>query len=200
MNDDSFQFWPPRGKTQPPGLDRPCEHAGCALRGEFRAPKSRDALHEYVWFCLDHVRAYNKAWDYYAGMPPDEIEDMVRFDVTWQRPTWPLGSRTSGHSVRMEGPYIHDPLGVFESKFWSQPAPPRPPSPQADALREMNLDLPLTLKSLKARYKTLCKLYHPDANGGDKLAEERFKRVGQAYRTLMESLDMTGAAGDTSAA
>ena len=56
------------------------------------------------------------------------------------------------------------------------------------ALREMNLTYPLTVEALRARYKELCKLHHPDANNGDKQAEERFKRIGQAYKTLMESL------------
>jgi DnaJ-class molecular chaperone len=56
------------------------------------------------------------------------------------------------------------------------------------ALKEMNLTYPLTVEVLRSRYKELCKLYHPDATGGDKQAEERFKRIGQAYKTLMESL------------
>jgi DnaJ-class molecular chaperone len=41
---------------------------------------------------------------------------------------------------------------------------------------------------VKARYKELVKRHHPDANGGDKSAEERFKTVSEAYRTLMSTL------------
>ena len=37
---------------------------------------------------------------------------------------------------------------------------------------------------LKARYKLLVKLYHPDANGGDKAAEERLKVITIAYALL----------------
>ena len=40
--------------------------------GEYRAPKGRERLNEYFWFCLNHVREYNKAWDYYAGMSERE--------------------------------------------------------------------------------------------------------------------------------
>ena len=39
---------------------------------------------------------------------------------------------------------------------------------------------------IKARYKALAKLHHPDANGGDKAAEERLKSINQAY-TLLKS-------------
>ena len=48
----------------------------------------------------------------------------------------------------------------------------------------LDLKPPVTLKEVKARYKTLVKRLHPDANGGDKEAEERLKVVNQAYSTL----------------
>ena len=70
---------------------RRCDHPGCADAGEYRAPKSPDRLREYFWFCIDHVREYNKAWNFYAGLSELEIERMVRFDTVWQRQTWPLG-------------------------------------------------------------------------------------------------------------
>ena len=53
-------------EPEPPA--RGCDHPGCAGGGEFRAPKSRLEIERYYWFCLEHVRAYNSAWNYYAGM------------------------------------------------------------------------------------------------------------------------------------
>ncbi len=47
---------------------------------------------------------------------------------------------------------------------------------------------PLTTGAVKARYKELVKRHHPDANGGDKASEEKFKQVNQAYETIMGSL------------
>jgi hypothetical protein len=162
---------------------RPCDHLGCNQAGEFRAPKSRDALTDYYWFCLEHVRGYNASWDYYAGMRPDEIERMVRFDTTWQRPTWPLGRG----GIHIDPERVRDPFNIFEEEVWQQPQKrPEPVTPELTAMRTMGLSIPLTLEMLKAKYKELCKLHHPDANGGDKDAEERFKRIGQAYRTLLE--------------
>ena len=37
---------------------------------------------------------------------------------------------------------------------------------------------------IKKAYRTLGKKYHPDANPGDKTAEEKFKEVGEAYAVL----------------
>jgi DnaJ-class molecular chaperone len=43
------------------------------------------------------------------------------------------------------------------------------------------------LHQIKARYKELVKRFHPDANGGDRGAEERLKQVIKAYGVLRAS-------------
>jgi DnaJ-domain-containing protein 1 len=55
------------------------------------------------------------------------------------------------------------------------------------ALAVFDIEPPLTPVRLKARYKTLVKLHHPDAHGGDKAAEEKLKIINQAYATLKAS-------------
>lgn len=148
-------------------------------------------MHEYYWFCLNHVRAYNAAWDFYAGCRPEEIEQMVRSDTTWQRPTWPLG-RMVGGRYRFDSERVKDPFHVFDDDFYQRPAEKTTASSaELMAMRVMDLSAPLSLEILKNRYKELCKRHHPDANGGDKDAEERFKQIGQAYKTLLESLNLS---------
>ncbi len=56
------------------------------------------------------------------------------------------------------------------------------------ALLVLDLRPPVTIAIVKTRYKELVKLHHPDANGGDKASEERFKQISEAYRTVMNSL------------
>jgi curved DNA-binding protein CbpA len=46
--------------------------------------------------------------------------------------------------------------------------------------------------SIKARYKELVKRFHPDANGGDKGAEEQLKLINQAYSTLKQATQGSG--------
>ncbi len=52
------------------------------------------------------------------------------------------------------------------------------------ALAVLGLSPAATRAEIKARYKRLVKRYHPDANGGDRQAEERLKVINQAYSTL----------------
>ena len=39
----------------------------------------------------------------------------------------------------------------------------------------------MTFEEVKARYKALVKLHHPDANNGAKESEERLKRINEAF-------------------
>src|SRR5947207_1526901 len=89
---------------------RLCDHPGCDCGGDFRAPKSRLELDSYYWFCLEHVRAYNIAWNYYAGMSEPEIEAEIRRDTVWQRPSWKLGE------LHGPGPQVRDPFGFYTGK------------------------------------------------------------------------------------
>jgi hypothetical protein len=169
----------PGGEPQPQA--QRCEHPGCAGEGLHRAPKSRDRLNDYFWFCLDHVRDYNRAWDYYAGMKPEEIEAHVRRDVVWERPTWPLGRWTTDRRIFGEEfiPEDIDPFGARRA-----PEETRPKSKTDLALAELALAPGATSAEIKQRYKALAKQLHPDANGGDKAAEERLKAINLAYSTL----------------
>lgn len=166
---------------------RPCEIPGCLAEGAFRAPKSRAALHEFRWFCLEHVRAYNAAWDYYKGMSDDEVEAEKRADAGWQRPTWPLG-QNGGQAAKLQAA-LEAELQVFAFGQHTKAAPATlAPAELRDSLRVFGLSWPVTLAMVKVRYKELAKLHHPDANQGSRQAEETLKAINLAYATLRGKL------------
>jgi molecular chaperone DnaJ len=43
-----------------------------------------------------------------------------------------------------------------------------------------------TVADIKRAYKRLARKYHPDINPGDRVAEEQFRQIAQAYETLMD--------------
>jgi hypothetical protein len=186
---------PRRGSRPEPDPDVPrraCDSVGCAEAGAFKAPRSRSLLNDYHWFCLPHVREYNSRWDYYKGMGPAEIEANLRSDTAWQRPTWPLGRL--GGANRFAAEYLRDPLGLlYETPLHVKRAkaaekPAVPPELRA-ALAVLGLEWPVEMAGLRARYKELAKQLHPDVNGGDRSAEDRFKDVNRAYSLLRKRLD-----------
>ena len=172
----------------PEAPGRPCDFPGCACPGEYRAPKSRTALNEYWWYCLDHVRAYNSTWDFYKGMTPGQIEAQTRADTQWQRPTWPLGRL--GAKV-LDEDALREPLEAMAARRpprASDRPGPAAPSELREPLHTLGLEWPVSLEAVKSRYKQLAKRHHPDANGGDRAAEERLKIINLAYAAVRHHL------------
>lgn len=168
-----------------------CDKPGCGKPAEYRAPKDR-RLTDYYWFCLEHVREYNAQWDYYRDMTPSEIEAELKRDVCWQRPTWRLGDRAG-----IDPTMFSDPLGLGGEAFGGaeQSRPDDRSSVRADpaliaAVKILETEFPPELKAVRASYKRLAKMYHPDSNGGDKTAEERFKDITEAYRLIIAALNV----------
>ena len=64
--------------------------------------------------------------------------------------------------------------------------PPLGTPAERDAVNILGLVAPVTITDVKQRYKILVKELHPDANGGDKRAEDRLKSVNNAYKTLRD--------------
>jgi hypothetical protein len=177
----------------PAAPGRCCDLPGCGAPGEYRAPKSRRDLKDYWWFCLEHVRAYNSSWDYYKGMSPAEMEQELRSDTAWQRPSWPLGRLGPG---AWEEEALRDPLHILASAGINQSRPRaaggetawETPGDLREPLTTLGLTWPTSLDAVKTRYKELAKRHHPDANGGSRDSEERLKTINLAYATLRSRL------------
>lgn len=181
--------------------EHPCEWPQCAEAGEFRAPRSRDELNVYRWFCLDHIREYNKSWNYYAGMSEDEVEEDVRRDTVWNRPTWQLGTKIDAESFDNAA----DPFDLFSGSGPgsngarngnkngqnAEGTPARPPisTEEERAYNTLGLEYPVTVEEVKVRYKSLVKEHHPDANEGAKESEERLKVINEAYSILRATME-----------
>lgn len=166
---------------------RLCEHPDCVEPGNHPAPYAPDRLRDYRWFCLEHVRAYNKAWDYFSGMDEMQIERQRRWDTVWQRPSWPFSGRDPENA---QASYrIHDPFGFFGDSPGPTEADFGIPAEEREALGRLGLKPPVTAQEIKARYKNLVKDLHPDANGGRAGAEELLKEVNQAYSYLKNRYD-----------
>lgn len=190
-----------------------CEHPGCTAKGEFRAPKDR-SLTEYMWLCLDHVREHNQKWNFYEGMSADEVEDELRRDSCWQRPTWKLGTLgTQGPGSQTWANHVRDDMGIFSEDHRRAEAERRRRHADAErrarqeqrqrraggetqgekALRVLDIEPPFTKNELRARYLLLVKRHHPDVNHGDPLAEERLKGINEAYKFLLDALNTSSA-------
>ena len=77
-----------------------CERPGCNEPGLYPAPKGRGREGQYHRFCLDHVREYNKTYNYFAGLPDEAVVKHQKDDMIGHRPTWTLGVNSWARNPR----------------------------------------------------------------------------------------------------
>ena len=166
-----------------------CDSKKCNEKGEFRAPKSRIKLNDYFFFCLKHIKEYNKSWDFYKGMSVDQIENSMRNDTVWDRPSWPL----KGNSINTFDEYnrLTEDFILNEDKknnnyFKNKLLDEILSSEDIKALKELDIKMPISLEKIKKNYKKLVKIFHPDVNGNNKKAEEKFKQINESYKLLLK--------------
>ena len=164
---------------------RLCEYDKCEKIGEYRAPESRENLHNYIWLCLDHVREYNKSWNYYEGMNEEEIEKQIRRSTTWERPSWPMGKSTninwSNIKIKVDEIDGFDKNNINTRNFHFDKS-------DLKSFKILEMEPCNEIKIIREVYKKLAKRYHPDNNGGNKSYEDRLKLINRAYSDLKKSL------------
>ena len=172
---------------------RKCDKNKCEKKGEYKAPKSRLFLNEYYFFCLEHIKEYNKSWDFYKGLSVDQIENSMREDIIWNRPSWPLKGNPykvieEVNKFYKNNPNDYDFIENDQSYFKNKIVDDSLTQEENDALSILDLKLPLTLEKIKKNYKKLVKIFHPDVNGNNKNAEEKFKEINKSYRIILNKL------------
>lgn len=55
-----------------------------------------------------------------------------------------------------------------------------------DYYKILGISYSATKKEIKSVYRTLARKYHPDVNPGNKICEEKFKEIGEAYEILSD--------------
>ena len=192
---------------------RCCEWPDCSRPAAHKAPlahkeaeKARAAgKPQHHFFCLDHVRIYNRSYNYFAGMNHQEIDAFRKASLTGLRPTWVMGRQGAGPR-HVPGEWLRRRVQDLLRR-WQQDgrtaatasAPRRKMSRNPGNLLPADREALKTLGfvangkipaggEIKARYKSLVKRFHPDAQGdaatGSVARGDRLIRILRAHDHL----------------
>ena len=176
------------------GTGRGCDQPGCGEPGEFRAPPADGPAHGYEgprpyrWFCLDHVRAFNARYNFFAGLSAEEIHEQQRPFAGWERETRAFAH--AGGDVPPKWSDFSDPLDAIGARFRRAAAPAERKDGRflseqdRRSLKVLGLALDIDRRALRERYAELVRRYHPDRNGGDRSFEAKLQAVIAAYTQL----------------
>lgn len=198
---DMIRIHRPRAEKRDAKHEWPCcQWKGCTEPGRYRAPVGRGRDGEFYAFCTEHVRRYNSSYNYFDGMTNAEVEKYLQGAVYGHRPTWKVGLNSwakgepRGASAADMRRFAETRASTAQGFYaWRARQPQREDYRRALKPLErkalQSLDLPETASraEIKARYKALVKLHHPDANGGQRGSEDRLREIIQAYNYLKQA-------------
>ena len=161
-----------------------CEWENCKEIGDYKAPVERDNIKNYRWLCGKHIILFNKSWDYFDGMNQGEIEDFLKSDITWHRPTQKFGSSDNFFNILWNNA-LNDKFNFFKQEKNTHSLNEKKLSEKdVDAFKIMELELNASWPIIQKKFKTLVKKFHPDKNSGNKQFEDKLKKITLAYSHL----------------
>jgi len=165
-------------------MENICEWENCKEIGNYKAPIEKDNSKNYRWLCEKHIKLFNNNWNYFEGMSQKEIENFLKSDITWHRPTQKFGSSDNFFNILWNNA-LSDKFNFFNGeKILSNFNSRKLSEKDKDAFRIMELDFNVDWSIVQKKFKTLVKKFHPDRNSGNKEFEDKLKKITLAYSHL----------------
>ncbi len=173
-DDWGFPRWRSYGKSgRNAARVRLCDREGCNEHGDRPAPKAPNSPERW-YFCERHAGEYNRNWNYFAGLSPEEAAKRAAEEANGAN-----GFKSSAHWG------------------WSGPGDDSRSRDEMRALDVLELDSDADFAAIKAAYRRLAKENHPDLKQNDEEAAKRFQQVQAAYDVLKVAEDRRLALGAT---
>ena len=165
-------------------MENVCDWTNCKKSGEFKAPQEKDNSKNYKWLCEEHIKLFNNNWNYFEGMSQNEIENFIKSDITWHRPTQKFGSSDNFFNILWNNA-LNDNFNLFKGdKIFKDSKYNKLNEKDKDAFRIMGLEINAEWLIIQKKFKTLVKKFHPDRNAGNKQFEDKLKKITLAYSHL----------------
>ena len=161
-----------------------CDWNNCLEEGSYKAPIEKDNSKKYRMLCLNHVREFNKNWNYFEGMNDDQICEFLKSDITWHKPTqsfsssdnffkilWNNALKDGVNKYKINGQFDH----MNQFKFNNN---------DIKAFSILGVSAGIKWEVVQEKFKKLVKKFHPDMNAGNKKYEDKLKIITLAYTQL----------------
>ena len=138
-----------------------CDWKDCYEIGTFKAPNEKDNSKNFRLLCKKHIKEFNKSWNYFDGMSQDEISAFLKSDLTW-----------------------HNKFKIFNDGESFNNYKRNLSEMDKDAFAILGLESNSDWFAVQKKFKILVKKFHPDKNSGNKIYEDKLKKITLAYSNL----------------
>ena len=160
-----------------------CDWNNCKEKGEYKAPVEKDNSKKYRMLCLEHVREFNKNWNYFSGMNDDQVLDFLKSDMVWHKPTQSFSSSDNFFKILWNNA-LNDELNRSKFNNCDNKDSYRFNHNDIKAFSILGVSVGLKWENIQVKFKKLVKKYHPDMNSGNTEFEDKLKIITLAYTQL----------------
>ena len=165
-----------------------CDWSKCNKICMYKAPVEKDNSKKFRLLCLEHIKEFNKSWNYFSDMNNEEIENFVKSDLTWHKPTKSFGSSENFFRILWLNA-LDDKTGIFRNSDSRKFEKSNLTVKDKEALKILGLKSDTNWSDIQKKFKILVKKYHPDKNRGSKKYEDILKKITLAYSQLRASMN-----------
>ena len=165
-------------------MENICDYKNCKKIAKYKAPIERDNSKKFKWLCLDHIKEFNKSWDYFKGMSDQEVGVFLKSDMTWHRATQAFSSPDNFFNILWNNT-LNDGIDNLNNEYKKKNNREINLSDKdREAFKIIELEVDTKWNKIQNQFKKLVKKYHPDMNAGNKKFEEKLKIITLAYTHL----------------
>tara|TARA_B100000686_G_scaffold325263_1_gene381750 strand:- start:274 stop:801 length:528 start_codon:yes stop_codon:yes gene_type:complete len=161
-----------------------CDWNNCTEEGRYKAPKERDNSKNYRLLCLEHIKEFNKNWNYFLGMSDKQIMDFLRSDMTWHKPTQSFGSSDNFFKILWNNALKDEMDKLKYNNEFNDMNRFKFNNTDIKAFEILGIAVGLEWAKIQKKFKKLVKKFHPDMNAGNKKFEDKLKVITLAYTQL----------------
>ena len=165
-----------------------CDWSKCNKIGMYKAPIEKDNSKKFRLLCLEHIKEFNKSWNYFSDMNNEEIENFVKSDLTWHKHTKSFGSSENFFRILWLNA-LDDKTVIFKNSDFRRFEKSNLTVKDKEALKILGLKSDTNWSDIQKKFKILVKKYHPDKNRGSKKFEDILKKITLAYSQLRASMN-----------
>ena len=161
-----------------------CDWNNCLEEGFYKAPVEKDNSKKYRILCLNHVKEFNKNWNYFEGMDDNQIYEFIKSDMTWHKPTQSFSSSDNFFKILWNNA-MKDELNKSNFKdHFNHMNQFKFNHNDMKAFEILNISVGIKWEKIQEKFKKLVKKFHPDINAGNKRYEDKLKVITLAYTQL----------------
>ena len=160
-----------------------CDWNKCNNEGKYKAPIEKDNSKKFRMLCLNHVKEFNKSWNYFSGMSDDQVLEFIKSDLTWHKPTQSFASNDNFFKVLWNNTLKDELDNKYKSEF-NHMRQFKFDHKDIKAFSILGVSVGIKWSKIQDKFKILVKKFHPDMNSGNKKYEEKLKLITLAYTQL----------------